>query len=111
MRNRHGGEGGNWKSPSVTEWYLMMKEGVANHVLAIPFELYEMLMDVHKEQKQGRLGNWVGAAGKRETYSTLNIMAIAIDSVVGEMSKDQAFEAMRRSEERTRIIPNRSTDK
>ena len=33
-------------------------------------------------------------------------MSCAIDGVAGEMSKDQAFEAMRQSEARMRIVPN-----
>ena len=63
-------------------------------------------MDFNKEQKQGGLKIRIGTSGKKEPYATLDIMTSTIDSIVGEMSQDQAFGAMKRSEERTDIIPN-----
>ena len=42
----------------------------------------------------------IGAAGAKE------ITTSAIDNIAGEMSKDQAFEAMRKIEERVEIVPN-----
>ena len=47
----------------------------------------------------------IGTSGKKESYATLGIMTSTIDRIVGEMSKDQAFEAMRKIEESVEIIP------
>ena len=70
-----------------------------------------MLMEVNKEQKQGRLQIRIGAAGKKGSYSTLNIMESTIDSVVGEMSKDQAFEELWGIEEREREREKRERER
>ena len=86
-----GGDGEDWESPSVAEWYLAIKEGATNHVLVAPFDLYEMLMEVNREQKQGRLKIGISAAGMEESYATLDVMAKTIEGVVGKMSKDQVL--------------------
>ena len=57
-------------------------------------------MEVNKAQKQGRLGITIGNSGANGTYATLNGMARTIESIVGPMSKGQAFHAMRSNEER-----------
>ena len=55
-----------------------MKDGAIKHVLAVRFDLYEMLMDVRKGQKQGRAKIRIGAEGKKESYSTMGIMTSTI---------------------------------
>ena len=78
---------------------MSMKEGAIKNVLSGPFELYEMSTEVNKEQKQGRMKIRIGASWEKESYATLNIMTSTIDSIAGEMSTDQAFEAMEKIEE------------
>ena len=47
------GKGEDWKSTAVADWFLSITEGVLKHVLVIPFEVYEMWMDVSEAQKRG----------------------------------------------------------
>ena len=95
-----GAKGAKWKSTPLTDWFFAVKEGVMRHVLVSPYEVYEMLTEVNKEQQQGRWMIKIGTSGKKETYSTMNVLTRAIESIAGKMRKDQAFQAMRSNEER-----------
>ena len=78
-----GGGGEDWGSPALTEWYMGTQEGAMENVLASPFGIYEMSIDVNKEQNQARLKIRIGTAGKKESYSTLDSMTSTIDNSVG----------------------------
>ena len=60
------GGGEDWRSLSVTDWYVEMKEGAIKHVIVSPFELYEMLMDVNKNK---RMGDWRSELAQKEGRS------------------------------------------
>ena len=63
-----GGKGEGGKSQSVSEWFLAIIEGASGHFLSIPFEVYEMLMEINKAHKQGRWKIRIGMdGGKRLT--------------------------------------------
>ena len=73
---------------SVTNRYVEIEEGATNHVLVSPFEPYEMLTEVNNEKEKGRMKSTIGAAGMKESYATLNIMAKTTERIVGKMAKD-----------------------
>ena len=87
-------EGLGWKSLSANKRYLPLTGGATKHVLFIPFELFEILMEVNHEQSQGILKITIGAAGKTESYATLNIVTKTIGGIVGKKTKEQVSQSM-----------------
>ena len=59
-----GERGADGKSIEVGMWWICVKDGVVNHVLASPYEIYDILMEVNHEQKQTRLKLRIGPTGK-----------------------------------------------
>ena len=57
-----GEKGEEWRSIAVSDRFLALKEGVIPHVLASPFEVYEILMGINREQTQGRMQIRVGTS-------------------------------------------------
>ena len=51
-----------------------LKAGVMKHVIASPFGVFGILMEVNHEQRQGRLERMIGTSGNAGAYATLNIM-------------------------------------
>ena len=70
---------------------------MAKNVLAIPFGRFEILTEVNREQKHGRLKIRIWTKGKTASYATWNIMTKTIDGIVGKQTKDQVSQAMLRS--------------
>ena len=67
------------------------------HVLVSPFELFEILMEVDHEQKQGRLKIRIGTKGETESNATLNIVTKATDGIVGRKPKEKVPQSMQSS--------------
>ena len=92
-----GEDGEDWKSLSSNERYLSITEGSMKHVLVSPFELFEILMEVDHEQKQGRLKIRIGTKGETESNATLNIVTKATDGIVGRKPKEKVPQSMQSS--------------
>ena len=90
-----GEKGEDWRSLAVSERFLALKEGAAQHVLASPFDAYEILMGINREKTPGRMKTRVGTAWEESPYSMLNVMATTIDIIVWKMSKSDALREMR----------------
>ena len=60
-------------------------------------EIFEMLMDVNHEQRQGRWKLRIGPTGKTGTYAALNKVTQTIDGIVGYKSKEEVDQATRSS--------------
>ena len=47
-----GDRGEDWKSIAISKWWICVKDGVMNHVLLGPYEIYEIRMEANHEQKK-----------------------------------------------------------
>ena len=56
-----GNEEDGWKSSHTDAWFLAPKEGILSQVLVSPFDIYEILMRINRDQK-GRTKLRVGTA-------------------------------------------------
>ena len=56
-----------------------MKDAALKHVLVSPYGIFEILMEVSREQQARGLELRIGATGNPWSYATLNIMAHTID--------------------------------
>ena len=72
-----------------------MGGGSLKHVLATPYEIYEILTESNYEHHQSRLKLRIGPAGKTGPYATLNIMAQTIDGIVGKRYAEEAAQSLR----------------
>ena len=52
------------------------------------------------------MGIRIGAAGKKESYATLNTIAKTTERIVGKMAKDQVSQSMGGNVESAELIPN-----
>ena len=77
---------GCWKSTAISTCWLCVEDGVLNHVIVSPYEIYEIPMEVNHEQNQKLLKLRSGPKGQTGSYATLNIMTQAIYGSVGGRS-------------------------
>ena len=72
-----------------------MKDGATNHVLAGPYEIYEILMEANHAQKQPMLKLRIGTAGKTGPYATSGVMTQTIGGIVGKRSREEATQSVK----------------
>ena len=79
-----GRNGEDWRPIAVSPRYLCVKGAALKHVLAGPYAIFEILMEVNREQKTPRLKLRIGATGHKGSYGTLHIMTHSIEGIVGK---------------------------
>ena len=72
-----GEDGGDWKTISIIQWRLYLKDAFAMHVLASPFGIYEILMGDTRELDP-RKGMGIGATGNAGVAS-ISVMVETIE--------------------------------
>ena len=50
-----GETGDGRRSAAFSDWFLALKERVLRHVIASPFEVYEISMEINRDQTKGRM--------------------------------------------------------
>ena len=86
--------GADWTPIAASTWRMSLKDAAIRHVLANPYEIFEILMGKIREEPNSRLRLRFGTTGYPGSYATLNIMAESIGGIVGNISSNEADAAL-----------------